>query len=72
MEYGMDSQIHKNTKHFPSKKVSHEDIVRLIKLVQNYTEANVILLRGRIHGYKRDDLKLLPSDVSKKVSFTVR
>ena len=71
MECGIEGQIHKNTKHFPSKTASHEDIVRLIKLMQNYAKANVILLRGRIHGYKWDDLKLLPSGMSKKVNFTV-
>ena len=36
--------------------------------MENHTEANAILLPGRIPGYKRDDLKLLPSDTSKKVS----
>ena len=71
MEYGMEGWIHKNTKRLPSKTASHKDIVRLVTFMPNYTEANAILLPGRIPGYKRDDLKLLPSDVSKKVSVTV-
>jgi len=36
--------------------------------MENHTEANVILLPGKIPGYKRDDFKLLPYDTSKKVS----
>jgi len=40
-------------------------IVRLVKFMENYTEANAILLPGRIAGYKRDDLKPFPSDLSK-------
>ena len=39
-----------------------------MKFMENYTEANAILLPGRIPGYKRDDLKLLPCDLTKKVS----
>ena len=37
------------------------------RFLQNYAEKNAILLPGRIPGYKRDDIKILPSSQSKKV-----
>ena len=37
------------------------------QFLKSYTEENAILLPGRIPGYKRDDIKLLPSSCSKKV-----
>ena len=36
--------------------------------MENYAEANATLLPGKIPGYKRDDLKLLPCDLTEKVS----
>ena len=68
MENGMEPQVHKNTKWLPIKTASYEDILALVKFLQNYAETNAILLPGRIPGYKWDDLKLLPSNTSKKVN----
>ena len=67
LENGMEVRVHKNTKRLPSKSASCEDILVLVKFLQNYAETNAILLPGRIPSYKRDDLKLLPSNLSKKV-----
>ena len=39
----------------------------MVKFLQNYAEENALLLPGRIPGYKRDDIKLLPSSRSKRV-----
>ena len=57
LENGMKSRVHKNTKLLPSKTASYEDILSLVKFLQNYAETNAILLSGRIPSYKRDDLK---------------
>ena len=67
LENGMEPRVHKNTKRLPSKTASYEDLLALVKFLQNYAETNAILLPGRIPSYKRDDLKLLPSNTSKKV-----
>ena len=67
LENGMESRVHKNTKRLPSRTASYEDILALVKFLQNYAETNAILLPGRIPSYKRDDLKLLPSSTTKKV-----
>ena len=41
------------------------DIEYVVSFVRNYAEDNAILLPGRIPGYKRDDLVLLPSSTTK-------
>jgi hypothetical protein len=42
------------------------DIQYVVSFIRNYAEDNAILLPGRIPGYKRDDLVLLPSSTTKK------
>ena len=44
LENGMESRVHKNTKRLPSKTASYEDILSLVKFLQNYAETNAILL----------------------------
>ena len=63
----MESRVHKNTKRLPSKTASFEDILALVKFLQNYAETNAMLLPGRIPSYNQDDLKLLPLSTTKKV-----
>ena len=43
-----------------------EDIKCIITFIMHYTEVNGILLPGRIPGYKRDDIQLLPSSTTKR------
>lgn len=64
---GLETRIHGNRKKLPHNHTTHTAITNLVKFLQNYTEDNAILLPGRIPGYKRDDIKLLPSSRSKKV-----
>ena len=56
---------HGNTKRLPSNTISFEDAKRTINFLISHTEANAILLPGRIPGYKRSDLQLLPSSTTK-------
>ena len=67
MEYGLAVREHKNTKRLPPKTLTFEEQTAIVKFLQNYSEEHAILLPGRIPGYKRDDLKLLPSSCCKKV-----
>lgn len=64
---GLETRIHKNSKRLPHNYRSLEVIKNVIRFLQNYAEENAILLPGRIPGYKRDDIKILPSSRSKKV-----
>lgn len=65
---GLETRVHGNRKRLPHNYISIEAVNKIVKFLQNYTEENAILLPGRIPGYKRDDIKLLPSSCSKTVS----
>ena len=65
---GLETRVHGNTKQLPHNHLSHAVITNVTQFLNNYTEENAILLPGRIPGHKRDDIKLLPSSRSKKVS----
>jgi hypothetical protein len=52
----------------PSNTLSFRDTENVAKFLKSYSKNNAILLPGRIPGYKRDDLQLLPSSTTKKVS----
>jgi hypothetical protein len=51
----------------PSNTLSFCDTENALKFLRSHAESNAILLPGRIPGYKRDDLQLLPSSTTKKV-----
>ncbi|XP_065884511.1 uncharacterized protein [Dysidea avara] len=65
-ENGLTVREHKNKRRLPPKALTYQDQTALVQFLQNYAEDNAILLPGRIPGYKRDDLKLLPSSCNKK------
>ena len=69
---GLETRVHGNTKCLPHNHNSPETISNMVKFLQNYAEENAILLPGRIPGYKRDDIKLLPSSRSKNVSYKTK
>ena len=45
-------------------KLSH--VQQVVQFILQYSEDNAILLPGRVPGYKRDDIQLLPSSVTKR------
>ena len=47
---------------------SYASIRYIVQFITNFPEQHGILLPGRICGYKRDDLKLLPSSITKQVN----
>ena len=65
---GLEVRIHKNKKLLSHNYLSIEVINNFKRFLINYCEENAILLPGRVPGYKRDDIKLLPSSRSKRVS----
>ena len=64
---GLTTRVHGNTKHKPKHALNFDEIKNLVTFLHNYAEKNAILLPGRIPGYKRDDIQLLPSSTTKKV-----
>ena len=65
---GLAVRTHGNAKRSPHNALTYTQITNLVKFIQNYAEQNAILLPGRVPGFKRDDLKLLPCSDSKKVT----
>ena len=49
----------------PRHALRLSDIEYVVSFARNYAEDNAILLPGRIPGYKRDDIMLLPSSTTK-------
>ena len=62
---GLSPRMHGNTKRLPANTIRFTDAQRVVQFVQTYAEAHAILLPGRIPGYKRFDLQLLPSSTMK-------
>ena len=50
----------------PHNRTKLSDVEQVVRFVLRYAEDNAILLPGRIPGYKRDDLQLLPSSTTKR------
>ena len=65
---GLDTRVHGNTKQLPHNHRGHAAITNVVKFLHKDVQENAILLPGRIPGYKRDNIKLLPSSHSKRVS----
>ena len=66
-EQGLQVRQHGNSKRTPQHAMPFAAIRNVVSFLCNYAEENAILLPGRIPAYKRDDIKLLPSNCSKKV-----
>ena len=65
-EDGIAPRMHGNTKRLPKNTLSMPSQEYVVRFLLNYTEKHGLLLPGRVPGYHRDDIKLLPSSVSKK------
>ena len=48
-----------------TKAFTFEDTKRTVSYISNYAEDNALVLPGRIPGFKRNDIKLLPSSDTK-------
>ena len=48
-----------------------DDVKRIVKFLTNYADTNALVLPGRVPGFKRTDIKLLPSSHTKTVVYAV-
>lgn len=62
---GLSLRVHGNNKHLPSTAFSTDTIERVVKFIMNVTEEQALLLPGRVPGFKRIDVKLWPSSLTK-------
>ena len=48
-----------------TKCLMFEDIKRVVQFLTNYADVHALVLPGRVPGFKRDDIRLLPSSHTK-------
>ena len=63
---GLVPRIHGNSHRTPTNALSFETVKDVVSFLLNYVELNGVLLPGRVLGYSRTDIKLLPSSTSKR------
>ena len=63
---GVVPRTHGHTGRTAPNALVKEDVQQIISFVTQYAETNAILLPGRVPGYKRDDIQLLPSTTTKQ------
>ena len=66
LQCGVAPRSHGNAKRLPANTLAYEDTQYVIQFLTTYAEAHAILLTGRIPGYKRSDIQLLPSSTTKR------
>ena len=64
---GLTPRVHGNHRRLPYNTLSYVEIRNVVRFLTTYAEIHALLLPGRIPGYKRDDIQLLPSSTTKKV-----
>ena len=63
---GITGRTHGNTRHRPHHALSLPTVKSVVTFIVNYSEQHSLALPGRIPGYSRTDIQLLPSSTSKK------
>ena len=69
-ENGLTPRVHGNTKRKPKHALSYSSTEFVVRFLFSYAEQHA-LLPGRIPGYSRTDIQLLPSSVSKRAVWRV-
>lgn len=60
VENGLSPRTHGNAHRRPKHSLSYESTEYVVRFLISYAEQNALLLPGRIPGYSRSDIKLLP------------
>ena len=63
---GLAPRVHGNTKRLPHNTLPLSSVEYVVRFLLNFADQNCLLLPGRIPGYSRSDIKLLPSSLSKR------
>ena len=64
-ENGLSLRVHGNKKRPPSWTVPSQAVEQVVKFILNVAEEQALLLPGRVPGFKRTDIRLLPSALTK-------
>ena len=64
-EKGIEPRVHGNYQRLPKHTLSLDSVQNVVAFLLNFADQHCLLLPGRIPGYSRSDIKLLPSSMSK-------
>ena len=62
---GLTLRVHGKSKRLPNSASSVETVENVVKFIMNIAEEKALILPGRVPGFKRVDVKLLPSVLTK-------
>ena len=62
---GLTLRVHGKSKRLPSSASSVETVENVVKCIMNIAEEQALILPGHVPGFKRVDVKLLPSVLTK-------
>jgi hypothetical protein len=68
---GISPRVHGNSKRKPKHALPFSSIEYVVRFLFNYAEQHALLLPGRVPGYSRSDIQLLPSSASKRAIWRV-
>ena len=68
---GLTPRTHGNMKRKPAHALSFLSIKYIVTFIHNYAEQHALLLPGRVPGYSRSDIWILPSSLSKRAIWRV-
>ena len=63
--HGLTTRTHGNKGRLPKNACSYEAVHHVSTFTENYAEQHALVLPGRVPGFKRTDVRLLPSNMSK-------
>ena len=58
-------RVHGNTRRLPPNALTFSDVQHVVAFISKFAETHAIFLPGRIPGYKRSDLQLLPTSTTR-------
>lgn len=67
---GVEPRVHKNKKKLPSKTLSLSDVQQVVTFIVNYADLHAITLPGRTPHHWVSDVKLLPTNCTKRKVYT--
>lgn len=68
---GIAPRVHGNKRRLPPNALSFEETRGVVAFIQNYAEEHAIMLLGRVPGYRKTDLQLLPCHTTKYLVWKV-
>ena len=70
-ENGLIPRVHGNTNKKPKHAISFLSTEYVVRFLYSFAEQHALLLPGRIPGYSRSNIQLLPSSMSKRLVWRV-